>query len=383
MAGYLNVPGGGLPLPTGLYPTELTQSTQDWSSAPITISAGASIVIPRGNWIIGSGLVSTVQYLDPVNNFWRPVVPPRFTRQVISDGFNYRIINLTGIPFAGVITTKGSGYTQATTTITPSVGNSVWQAVVGGSLAVSTVANAGAGYSIPPTVAIPQCPAFAYNGIGGVQATAYATLTGGTVNGVTLVNVGAGYTSATVTALLLPSPFDPNYLAGTVTIGSVLFTLTNSGDLTAAILTNGGDAIPNASLSTMSLTVTGAGSSAVVSPLIGQTVLSASVAAAGATYGTSPPLITSVGGNNTFTDALKNPLVSPGSVPLPVYGIGTLASQSLSGVTIYDPGFFVSAPTAIVIPGTGAAPVAASVASVTFSMGSTQDTVTLQPAGGT
>lgn len=379
---YLNVPGNGLPIPTNLFPTELYQSTQDWNNGQVTLSAAGQLIIPRGTWLANTGLFSAIQFLDPVQNAWRTFVPPRATKMVASDGYNYRIQNLLGSILGAVITTKGSGYVQAGTTIAASAGNSVWQAIVGGSLAVSTVANAGASYTIPPTVAIPGPPTVGLNGVGGIQATAYSSLSSNTVSGVTLVNVGAGYTQSTITALLLPSPLDPNYISGSITIGSVLFTLTNSGALTGAICTNPGQSVAT----NISLTVSGAGSSAALSPLIGQCVTATSIVAAGATYGTTAPLITSVGGYNTNTDALKNPALSLDQgnfVPIPFNAIGTLASQSLSAITIIDNGFFISAPTALVIPGTGNNPVAASVASVTFTMGSTIDTVFLQPMGGT
>ena len=114
---FLNAPGAGLPIPTNLYPSELYQSTQDFNNGQIMLSGAASIVIPRGTWLYNTGLYSALQFLDPVQNAWRTFAPPRQTKMVSSDGFNYRIANLSGMPLGSVVTTKGSGYAQATTSI--------------------------------------------------------------------------------------------------------------------------------------------------------------------------------------------------------------------------------------------------------------------------
>ena len=68
--------------------------------------------------------------------------------------------------------------------------------MVGGALSVSTVSNVGANYTIAPDVFIPTPPLQQANGVGGVPATAHATLANGTVATVVLDNVGAGYTTA-------------------------------------------------------------------------------------------------------------------------------------------------------------------------------------------
>ena len=69
-------------------------------------------------------------------------------------------------------------------------------------------AAAGAGFTVPPIVLIPSPTPAGINGsVGGVPATAYATLSAGTVASVSLVNFGAGYAFAP-TAVLIPSPYD-------------------------------------------------------------------------------------------------------------------------------------------------------------------------------
>lgn len=369
--------GLDLPIPQNLFPSELYGAPGDYSNAQITLPPGEAVYIPRGSFVLSAGIVSTLQYQDPVTQVWRGVTPARRTAFIFSDGQNYRIANLLGIPIGAVVTASGSGYAQATTTVTAGAGNSVWTPIIGGKLAVSTISVAGAGFSVQPIVAIPGPPTFAANGVGGIQASAYATLTNGTVSGVTLLNVGAGYVG-TISAVLLPNPYDPNFIAGTTTPGTVVFTAGGAGSLTGVLLINGGQSV---SLTT-TLAVSGAGTSATAAPQIPRTVTAVTVSAAGATYGTIGPLVTSSGGGNTSSDAIGNPSLSlTGFNPLPFYGVGVLGTQTLASVTILDGGYFLSTPNPIVIPGTGVNPVTASVASVTFAMGTTNDTVFVQPAG--
>jgi hypothetical protein len=377
---YMNVPGGGLPLPTQLYPSTPSGAGQIWGNGQINLAAGSDFVIPRGMWFVQTGSYSALQFRDPVNNVWRAVRPGRATVQISSDGFNCRVQNICGIPFGGVITNGGTGYVQATTTIAASTGGSVWMPVVGGALGATTIANPGSGYGIAPFVAIPGPPSRAGNGIGGIQASAYAVLTNGTVSAVSLTNTGAGYNQATITALLLPATNDPNYIAGTVSVGSVTFTIAGSaGKLTGALATNYGGSVPLV----MSLTVGGSGTGATIVPAIGQTVTAVSVVAGGGGYGTLPPLVTSSGGDTAAVDAIRNPAISHGTgLPVAFQGTGVLAAQAITSVNILDGGFFIAPPNPVIIPAGPAAPVAASVASVTFTMGSLFDTIFLQPAGG-
>jgi hypothetical protein len=372
----LSGPGIGLPVPTRLYPTDLYSAPQDFSSGQITLPAGGALQLPRGSYMVNAGAYSIVQFLDPVTNVWRNVRTARAQEIQLYDGFNYRLINPLGCIVGGVITNVGSGAVQATTSIAAGAGNSVWQAVVGGTLGSVSIANAGAGFSIPPTVAIPGPAASAVNNIGGIQASAYASLANGTVSGVTLVNVGAGY-NGTISCLLLPCPYDPNYIAGTTTVGSITFVAAGAGKLMGALLTNGGDAV---SLAT-TLAVTGAGAAA-ITPVILQTVTAVTVSAAGATYGTVGPLVTSSGGGYTgAADAVGNPAVShTGFIPIPVMGLGVIGTATIASVTILDGGLFVSTPNPIII-GSNSNPVTASLASLTFAMGTKPDSVFIQPTG--
>ena len=199
--------------------------------------------------------------------FTEAAIPLIYTAlRVVSDGFTCRIANLTGCPCTATVTSYGSGYVQATTTITATPGNSTWLPIVGGQLGFGTVvtANSGGGYGIAPEVFIPAPPPAQNNsnGVGGRQATGWVSISGGTVNGFTFTDPGAGYNSA-LTVALVPSPNDPNLATG-VTAATLAFTLTKTDSITGVLCTNSGAALSDPNQIT--LTVTGAGSTATLTP---------------------------------------------------------------------------------------------------------------------
>ena len=66
-------------------------------------------------------MYSILQYLDPVTNFWITPAGAAWTRGmqlITSDGFNVRVANLTGCVISASVINAGTGYVQATTTIT-------------------------------------------------------------------------------------------------------------------------------------------------------------------------------------------------------------------------------------------------------------------------
>jgi hypothetical protein len=288
-----------------------------------------------------------------------------------------RLANLLGCPIAAIIAGGGTSFTQATATITASTGGSTWNPIVGGSLGVKSITVPGSAFTVQPLVLLPDPPSFSANGVGGVPALAYATLTGGTVSGVTLSQVGAGYTQATITGLIVPSPFDPNI--GTIVPGTVTFTLVNSGVITGAVCTDNG--APLATLTNLTLTAAGgAGSGATLTPLVLQTIASASIVAGGAAWGTAtaPARIFTVGGVPVSVSAIGNNTVElTGFKPRDGYIIGTTnAGGTITATTITDSGLFVAPATAAFASG-GTIPTTA--ASVAFTMGTANDTVTVQP----
>lgn len=368
MTGPLSGPGIGLQLPQNLYPSELYNAPYDTPTNKITLNAGDQLPIPRGDWLISLGSYCVLQYLDPVTNTWH-LAPasawaPGGITAISSDGFSVRIANMTGCPLGGIVNAYGSGYVQASTTIVPvGGGGSTWQPIVGGQLAMSTAtivtANAGAGYGVAPMVFIPAPPPAANNanGIGGVQATGYASISGGTVSGFTFTNPGAGYPTAPV-VVVLPNPTDPNINTG-ITAATITMSLVGSGSITGVLCTN-----PGAPLSTpnnITLTVSGAGTNATVSAVMMQTVVSASITGGSTITGASvSALLTSAGGyplsagpatpaigtiTNGPTSLLLGGRPRPLQALLTVGAAGTIAAQN---ATIYDGGLFFSPPTAIV-----------------------------------
>jgi hypothetical protein len=370
--------GMGLSLPTFLYPSQLYNTTPDIGENRLDLSAGAAWAIEPGDWLLDTGSFAMFQYRDPYTNGWSTFNTNRNGPfHIFSDGTqSLRLANLLGCPIAAVIQNAGSSFTQATATITASTGGSTWNAIVGGALSVVSITAAGSAFAVNPLVLLPGPPTYSANSIGGIPALAtVATLTSQTVATVSLAQPGAGYTAATITGLIVPSLFDPNI--GTIVPGTVTFGLTDSGKITGAVCTNNG--APLATLTALTLTAAGgAGSGATLTPLVLQTVASASIVAAGVGWGsaTSPPKILSVGGQPTVTSAIGNTTVElTGFKPRDVNIIGG-ATSSLTSLVIIDSGLFVGLPTAAVVSG-GTLPT--TLASVTFTMGTVSDTCLVQP----
>jgi hypothetical protein len=364
--------GVGLALPQYLYPTELNplNTPLDLQNCYQTLAPGDSIAVPAGSWYIMLGPYLVFQFLDPISGVWR-VLGPVGDRQIstlTSDGFNYRISNLTGCSCAAVVTAGGSAYTQANTTISSSSGGSTWAAIVGGMVSLTTINNAGSGYGIPPMLFIAAPP------VGGIQATGYCTLTSNTVSAVTIDNVGAGYVTAPA-AVIVTSPYDPN-IAATIKAATVTLAVVGSGSIAAVVCTNPGASIAAAATLTVA-SATGTGAS--VTALRMQTFVSATVASAGTWTGGA--VLTSVGGGAGAVPQWNNPQINyTNFVPRPIQATLSGASSTLASVgTIYDGGLFLSAPTLVVAPVSGnIAP--ASTSTVTATYGGVSDTCLIQPA---
>lgn len=394
MPAPLSGPGIGLQIPQSLYPAVLQNApitgVAAGTSNQICLNAGEQMPIPAGTWYVSAGSYCAIQYLDPVSNTWR--IAPGTTwgdggfKYVKSDGFNMRVANLLGCPVGGVVVAPGNGsYVQASTSISVTGGGgSLWSPIVGGQLAVLSVTATGAGYGAPPLVIIPAPagPGQNANGVGGIQAAGYATIANGTVTGVSFTNPGAGYTG-TITVPLLPNPTDPNIATG-ITMGTVTFSVIASGSITGVLCTQPGN--PLSSPNNITLTVSGAGASGTVSPIMMQTVTAISVVGSATIGGVSSAQVSSTGGfppQGTFTNSA--PYLYLWARPRPVQGIlavggvGTIAAQV---GTVYDGGVFFSAPTPILntlntVQGVGSV---TGTGTVTFVTGSRPDIVTLQPA---
>ncbi len=399
MPPFLSGPGLGLPLPQNLYPTELQNAPYDFSNSRVTLPPGAAIQVPAGDWYIGLGMYLVLQYLDPITNVWVTTASGGWessVAHVTSDGFNLRIANLTGCVVAASINNAGSGYAQATTTVAVTSvalqGNSAptFLPIIGGALAQSggTLTANGAGYGVPPIAFIPAPPPGANNpnGVGGVPASGYGVMASGTLAGFTFTNQGAGYPSAPP-CVILPSPFDPNFLAGSsITLASLVVTLTASGSITGVLVPNNGAPLANASLANITLTVGGAGSGASLVAVVMQTVVSATVTGAGVGYSSTVFAgVTSVGGIPPAGAITASPdTINLAWKPRPLQAgiqVGGTATTTLTAgqaATIFDGGLFEGVPSVVLLPLSGTAP--STLATLALVMGSRPDIAILQPA---
>lgn len=368
--------GIGLDLPQQLYPSGATNFGASYEGATnyLTLNTGDAQIIPPGTWWITHDGYSVLQWKDPVTGIWRGFSSARIGFQrVQSDGANFRVANLTSCPIAAVVTTQGSSYVQATTTVTASVGNSTWYPIIGGAISTSvTVATAGTGYTIPPLVYFPA-PASP-----GVPATGYATLSGSTVGSIVVTNQGAGYLTAPV-PVIIPSPLEP--APGSITAATATTTISgNAGKLCAILCTNSGAAV--ATMPT--LTITGAGSSAAATAVVMYTIASAT-GSGGATYTSGENIATTTGGVTSATPVLTNPAIELNTFyPRPAVGVPTITANAVAGFTFTDTGLFTSSdltsnlPTLLVLGQTHSTNPTGTLTN-TPTLGGTRSTVIIQP----
>jgi hypothetical protein len=180
-------------------------------SSAVTLQSGQSQVLPSGQYLVQLGKYSAIQYWDPVSLTWRNLINSQPGRAELfsSDGYNYRLINLSGTVVGGVPTTlgtsnaakngvwpAGSSSTPGVTAIVAAPANAPtvtaqMNVIVGGAVSQTvTVTKGGSGYLMPPILVFDPPPP------GGLRATGYAVLTTGAVSSVVITNQGAGYTSA-------------------------------------------------------------------------------------------------------------------------------------------------------------------------------------------
>jgi hypothetical protein len=169
-------------------------------SFPVALGAGAYFYIPPGQYWMTLGPVTALQWWDPIAWSWRGTLAAADHAFTVScDGYNSRLINVSGAVTSITVGTAGSGGvngigpTQTGSTVAFAAGAGLTAkgyVIVGGALAAPTVTQAGSAFQAIPLILIDPPPA------GGIQATAIATITaGGALNTVTLVNAGAGYTT--------------------------------------------------------------------------------------------------------------------------------------------------------------------------------------------
>ncbi len=386
MPAPISGPGVGLALPQNLYPSEIGNAPYDLSTNKLAVQPGQQIPVPAGTWYIHLGSYLVLEYLDPVTGMWTWAPNCGWEggiKYVKSDGFNMRISNLTACIVGAVVTSYGTAYVQSSTTITVTGSTATFLPIVGGQLSVSgtfsvAVPTAGAGYGVAPFLFIPAPPPASNNsnGVGGLPASAWLGMRTGTISGVTFNQPGAGYPSAPV-PVVLPNPQDPNLATG-ITQASVAFSLTGSGSLTGALLTNHGTPLANGSLASVTLAVAGAGSSATLAALIMQTVISATVSGAGTGYiNSASPIFTFGGGASAGTITNSPEFLGLAFRPRQAQLSGVSATVGSPG-TIYDGGLFLSAPSTI-FPTSGTF-ATGTLATVSLMMGGVADIALFQPA---
>lgn len=329
---------------------------------------GQTQIIPPGNWLVTPGLYSFIQFKDQITGIWRSISQtPNAAKQVISDGVNFRVANLTGCALGAHITNVGSAYTSAPT-VTASSGSSTWVAIVGGAISGTvTVTTAGVGYTHKPTLWI-EPPQSAQ----GVQATAVAVVSGGVLSSVTVVDQGAGYTSAP-RITIIPDPRD------TITTQGVLTTtVVTTGTITAVLCTDHGT--PLTAVPTLSFSG-GGGSSAAATAVMCFTATAFTISNAGAAYGAAVPVLIQIADGRITTAA--------GTVVNPSIGVGLLNPRNGSAIVtseaggtiaatpvIQDGGLYTKVPTAFFTGSASTPATTTAVASVT--VGGANDLITLQ-----
>lgn len=277
-----------------------------------SLPSGGVYYIPPGNWLIVSmGTNTVLQAWSDMNKLWRTI--PGFRGYLSSDGYNYRLLNTTGIAQSPTITNAGSGATNgigtAATGVTLTVSApgsngrlATAYPIVGGSINTTiTITDPGSGLVVPPLIVFSPPP------LGGIRAKAVCTISGGAINTVTVTDAGAGYTSAPSVAVIpqmgayagssIPSPGQTGLTGGslpystfpgvlgktsipgpwtTLPVLTVNPTLTGSGTLTGVVMNDNGSLYSG----TPTMSVTGAGAAAVT--------LAAAIAAANESFDIQP-----------------------------------------------------------------------------------------------
>lgn len=367
MANRISGPGVGLPIPQQLYPANLSNGETTTSTNEVSLAPGQALPIAAGEWLVALGKYLSLQFLDPVTGMWRDLrsgVSANTPAYVRSDGFNLRISNMTGCVVGATVTNGGNGsYVQATTTVTPSAGNSTWQPIVGGAInSTITITAPGSNFGIPPLVFIDSPPN------PGIQATAIAVLTNNSVSSITVLRQGAGYPVAP-NVTILPNPADPNLSSG-ITNATATCSLTGTGSITAVLLLN-----PGASVATsMSLTVAGGGASAAVTPFFLESITAASITSGGGGYAAGTELSSTNGGYNGSAPAFLGG--SPaGFVPRKAQIQLGLTGTSITSIsTIVDGGLFIETPNALAVTNG----VVTTAANIALTLGGQNDTAIIQ-----
>lgn len=309
----------------------------------ISLLGGQAYVFPAGQYIVTVDPYAFIQVLDPISGLWRSISQtPNSAKFISADGYNYRLINLTGCAIGAYVTNVGSGYTSVPT-VTASAGSSTWQAILGGAISQTvTVATGGTLYTYPPLVMFGPPPA------GGVQATGYATLSANAVTSITVVDQGAGYVTAPAVTLL-NDPRDTTGSGATATT-----TIVGANTLSAIVCTNPGTALT--AVPTLSVTG-GGGASGAATAVMCLAATGITTTTPGVAYGTTAVngILTMGGKVAGAAGAIINPtiganLLTPRMANITATGTAISGSAGAITTTIADAGLFSAVPTAVFLP---------------------------------
>jgi len=359
--------------------------TTAFSPIPVTLQSGGTFNIPSGQYQVAPGAYTFFQSYDPVTQIWRPYSTPTQSDSFIisSDGYNYRLANLTGTVVGAVITNGGSGYTngiyppaaQLGTAAAPSVtfaagGGSVvarGTVIVGGALptaAANYTITAGSNYVFPPIVQISPPPA------GGVPATATATISGGAVTAITITNQGAGYTAAP-TITLVTNPLDTTG-SGAAVVTSASFALAGSGAVTAITIPQNGagmTSVPAISFSPASTTAATA---------IMCFTITTGVAQTGASNLGNGNIGFALGALTAGSPTLTNPAISTGLF-VPRLAMTAFNTTAAGGITFLDGGLHQTVPAGIAYANLSNGTISAATTAVAQTVGGVTDVSFLLP----
>ena len=327
---------------------------QTHTPIPVNLSSGNLFMIPTGQFWVQPGLYTFLEYYDPITTTWRVLQTPTQSAglAVSSDGYNWRLANLTGCMVGASVTNGGTGNTNgiypaggggvlAGTATYPTVvmsagGGSVTatcNVIVGGAInSTITITNAGAGYTRPPVIQISPPP------IGGVPATAVCTLTTGTIGSVTVTNQGAGYKTAP-TVTVVPWQYDP--APTTPAVLTVNATLAGSGIIQAITMANNGATMNAVPTFTFSPTTGSPAATAIMCFTITTGVAQTSASNMG-----TGNIGWAVGALATAQSVNTNPAITTGAfTPRPAYT--AFNTTAAGGITFLDGGLHQIIPTGI------------------------------------
>lgn len=323
-----------------------------------------------GEMYVRSGRYINLQVQDPISGVWQGVGDDTMNlRNFYTDGFTVRFANQTGCAVGATVTTAGSSYVTAPTVVA-SAGGSKWVAVLGPLVSTTvTITNGGSNYTYPPAVVIDAPPGL-QNGVNGVQATGYATLTSGAVTSITITNQGAGYSAGVPNIRLV------NDVRDTVGGGaSANAALTGANTVAAVLCLDHGNPITSGTVPTLTF---GSGSAA-ATVLMNWGIQTYSVTTAGAGYGNSSfAELTAIGPALVASPAYTNPDIQDGLVRARKADIWVPTNSTggfTTGGVIQDGGIYRGIPTPLYL----AAATPTTVGALALTMGGFTDTVFVQP----